>query len=161
MDENNTPTLIKRDDELKKEKQNKVPWNFRTDENLKQETEVIVQARKGTEDEVSMTEYVMNSIKQTNEGRDYESLVRQNQVKDHKIDELTKENTELRSLTTKKIPVIKRISLGFTRDEYEMVDDAAHSLKISRNEFLKQCIFPEKNKLVMNQPKALVSMISN
>lgn len=136
-------------------KSKSVTWNFRADENLKKETQIIVDAKKGTDNEISMTKYVMDSIKATNEGRDYTSLTQKLLVSDFKVIELKKENNELKLLTTKKIPTHKRISIGFTKDEYEVIVDAAHKAKVtSPSIFLKNQLLGD-NTLSQIIPKSL------
>lgn len=138
-----------------KEKSKSVTWNFRADEKLKKDTQVIVDSKKGTNNEISMTKYVMDSIKATNEGRDYTSLTQKVQVQDYQITQLEKENTELKLLNTKKIPLVKRISIGFTKNEYEVIVDAAHKAKAtSPSMFLKKQLLGD-NTLSQIIPKAL------
>lgn len=143
----------------KKKKPKPVTWNFRADENLKKETQVIVEAKKGTNDEISMTQYVMDSIKATNEGRDYDSLTQKLQVSNFKVTELEKENTELKLLTTKKIPIFKRISIAFTREEYDIIVKASHEDQAqSPSKFLKQKLLGMDTPLSKIIPKSLESL---
>ncbi len=139
----------------KEGKEKSVTWNFRADQKLKKETQVIVAARKGTDEEISMTQYVMESIKATNEGRDYKSLTQKVQVQGYQITQLEKENIELKLLNTKKIPIHKRISIGFTKDEYDVIVEAAHKAQsTSPSMFLKNQLLGDT---ILSQiiPKAL------
>jgi len=150
-------TLIITDEKKKKIKS--VTWNFRADENLKKETQIIVDAKKGTNDEVSMTQYVMDSIKSTNEGRDYDSLTQKLQVSGFKVTELEKENNELKLLTTKKIPTFKRISIAFSKEEYDIIVKASHEANAqSPSKFLKQKLVGKDKSLSQIIPKSLESL---
>ena len=150
--EENTKTIIS----IKKQKSKPVTWNFRADANLKKQTQEIVKTKQELGEEISMTQYVMDSIKATNEGRDYDSLTQKLQVSNFKIIELEKDNIELRSLTTKKIPTFKRISIGFTKEEYDTIVKLSHEAKAqSPSKFLRQKLIGEDTQLSKIIPKSL------
>lgn len=148
-------TLVLRE-EPKQQKSNKIPWNFKADESLKKETEEIIKNKKENGEEISMTQYVMNAIKKTNEGKDYDSLVQQVQIKDYRINELEKEKAELEVISGRKVATFKRISVGFSREEYDKIVDASHLAKAkSPSIFLKTILTNQPNYLSDIIPKQL------
>ena len=147
------PTLVPRKESDEKQKTKLV--NYRIPVKLLEDTKQRVEVLKEESPELNMTQYVVEMLKKTNEGRDYDNILMKNQVLSKENFDLRKENEELKVISKVKIPKYKRISISFTRDEYDMIDTASHQAKTSKSEFLKNRLFSHENQLTVNQPELM------